>query len=424
MNRPHWLPDRFEISLGVLERIREDHDRFLRDLPPDLHAYVLDRYGFDVSGRYAGCRIEVPFGKASGQLSMTLDQVRADAAAGLGFVVLKTVIAEDARGCRTMDAWAVAESRMRVERITGRGGERGWTVTWKGRGWPGSLEDYLVLVEAAAAVGREAGMPVAASCKFHLPASGEAWNVQEYSHTLSRLVAAWRRVEPDAPFILEKDFSPTLAGTDAAARRRTVLRWLGEVAGVIKAHPGIVLGIKVMNAVFDDAFQVDMVRALLEAEVRPDFLVYANRLFDPDRTHEGQKGIAYGGPDLSDRNLRTLSRIRHLEARGDLPPLPPVSATGNVCSGRMALEYVLRGCTSLQLHTFFQVPASEYAMAQGSRSARALHHLLFSPDSGLIAGLHHCRQRWPYLFPGKGASVLDLTSAWRDERFRREVIDP
>jgi len=313
---------------------------------------------------------------------------------------------------------------MQVERITGRGGERGWTVTWKGRGWPGSLDDYLALIEAAAAVGREAGMPVAVSCKFHLPASGEAWNVQEYAHTLSRLAEAWRRIEPDKPLILEKDFSPTLAGTDAAARRRTVLRWLGEVAGIIKAHPGIVLGLKVMNAVFEDAFQVDMVRALLEADVRPDFLVYANRLFDPDRTFEGQKGIAYGGPDLSDRNLRVLSHVRRLEACSDLPLLPPVSATGNVCSGRMALEYILRGCTSLQLHTFFQVPASEYVMTQGSRSSRALHHLLFSPDDGLIAGLNHCKQHWPYLFSGEGASVLELASAWRDERFRREVMEP
>ena len=43
---------------------------------------------------------------------------------------------------------------------------------------------------------------------------------------------------------------------------------------------------------------------------RPDFLIYANRLFDPQRVFEGSRGVAYGGPDLSDRNLRLLSSLR------------------------------------------------------------------------------------------------------------------
>jgi len=51
-----------------------------------------------------------------------------------------------------------------------------------------------------------------------------------------------------------------------------------------------------MNARFDDLFQVEMMDACAGA----DTLVVCNRLFDAER------GIAYGGRDLSDRNLRVL----------------------------------------------------------------------------------------------------------------------
>ncbi len=53
----------------------------------------------------------------------------------------------------------------------------------------------------------------------------------------------------------------------------------------------------------------------------------------------------------------------------------------------MILEYARRGCESVQLHTFFQVPLSEYPAAQGTRTQRALHALVFHPRDGLIAGL-------------------------------------
>jgi len=65
--------------------------------------------------------------------------------------------------------------------------------------------------------------------------------------------------------------------------------------------------------------------------------------------------------------------------------VPPISATGNICSGRVMAEYALRGATSGQLHTYFQLPLSVYPAATGSRSARALHALLYHPDEGLIA---------------------------------------
>ena len=43
-------------------------------------------------------RCRIPIGKGSGQLSLNLEQLETDRAAGLAFVVLKTVIAEDPAG--------------------------------------------------------------------------------------------------------------------------------------------------------------------------------------------------------------------------------------------------------------------------------------------------------------------------------------
>jgi hypothetical protein len=127
-----------------------------------------------------------------------------------------------------------------------------------------------------------------------------------------------------------------------------------------------------MNARYDDDFQLQM----LESAVGADALVVFNRLWSPERA------VAYGGFDLSDRNLRVLGLAR---ARG--LALPPLAGTGNVCSGRMVLEYARAGCESVQLHTFLQLPLSEYPATAGSRTQRALHTLFFHPEDGLIAAL-------------------------------------
>ena len=60
-------------------------------------------------------------------------------------------------------------------------------------------------------------------------------------------------------------------------------------------------------------------RDSVQATSVPDFLVYANRLFDPDREFDGVRGIAYGGPDLSARNLDVLANLRLLEHQGVIP---------------------------------------------------------------------------------------------------------
>jgi hypothetical protein len=360
---------RSNVRYGMHEQLARDFERFKRELPRDLAGYVRDNYRIDFSTQYLGHPIPHPIGKGSGQLSLNLEQLETDRAAGLAFVVLKTVIAEDPSGERAMSAWAIRETRMKVERRRGVGGRDGWTVTWKGRGWDRPFEEYLTLVRAAADLTRSGEIVAVPSAKYHLPRLGEPFRSREYQYTTERLAAAWG----SEPLPLEKDFSPTLAGDSLADEREQILRWLREVPSQIRgAGKPVRLALKLMNARFDDVFQLEMLQAASSA----DALVVFNRLWDP------AAGVAYGGHDLSDRNLRVLQAARQQGLN-----LPPLVGTGNVCSGRHVLDYAQLGCESVQLHTFFQLPLSEYPATHGSRPQRALHTLVFHPQDGLIAGM-------------------------------------
>jgi hypothetical protein len=232
--------------------------------------------------------------------------------------------------------------------------------------------------------------------KYHLPGVGQThWRVEEYQYTTAALIQAWLTGGRPLPLILEKDFSPTLAGSDLAAARATVLGWLERVPELVRsAAPGQVrLGLKLFNSLDEDGFQLALLRAI-HGPARPDFLIYANRLFDPEREFDGVRGVAYGGPDLSDRNLRMLSALRAGQARGDVDKAAlEISATGDVSSGRLAVEYALRGCTSFQIHTLFQLPAEEFAMRRGSKVQRAIHRLYFDPRDGFIVWAIHAARR-------------------------------
>jgi len=333
-------------------------------LPRDFPAHVRDVYRIDLSGRYLGEPIPHPIGKGSGQLSLNVGQLETDAEAGLAFAVLKTVIAQDAAGAQSMAAWAIHETKMKVER---RGA--GWTVTWKGRGWDRSFDDYLALVRAGRDI-REAGrLLTVPSVKYHLPRLDEPFREAEYAFTTRALASAWGA----SPLLLEKDFSPTLAGDALADEKQQILRWLREVPQRIRAHADVRLAMKLMNARFDDDFQREMMEAASSAAA----LVVFNRLFDSNA------GVAFGGSELSNRNLRVLARL----TPGASPGIPELSGTGNIHSGRLIVEYALRGCSSVQLHTFFQLPLEEYPATDGSRTQRALHALVFDPRDGLIAVL-------------------------------------
>jgi len=356
----------------VRARLSTDFDRFRGELPRDFDDYVRQAYHIDLTARYLGYQLPHPFGKGSGQLSLNPEQLEADRAAGLAFVVLKTLIAETASGERSMSAWAIHETRMAVERRTGLNGRAGWTVTWKGRGWDRSLDEYLALVRTGRDLTRAGkdGMLVVPSVKYNLPRLGESFVEAEYVHTTAALADAWG--EGQLP--VEKDFSPTLAGDRLADERTQILHWIAEVPRRIRAASpnGARVQLKLMNARFDDEFQLEMVAAARDA----DGVTVFNRLFDSERR------VAYGGWDLSDRNLRVLDARK---ARGPGPN--GFSATGNICSGRLLLEYARLGCQSGQLHTFFQLPLGEYPATAGSRTARALHVLVFDPKDGIISGI-------------------------------------
>ena len=411
-----------DLSPALASKLAEDYEGLAgRGLPPRLEEYVRERYGLDLTSEYGGLPVKNPFGKASGQLSLNIKQVRADADAGLGFVVLKTIIAEDEAGGQSMSEWAIPETRMKVERIRGGGGAEGWNVTWKGRGWSDTFQAYLDLFAESLAAGNESGMLVVPSCKYHLPRPEEGeWRAGEYEHTTRRLLDVWEtRHAGGGVMPLEKDFSPTLAGSGRAAQVETVRRWMTAVTGLIRgaaAPRPVSVGLKLFNARFEEEFQIEMLRLVNEecgGGGRPDFIVYANRLFDPEREFEGKRGVAYGGPDLSARNLRVLGRLRALEQRGEIPRCPfPVSATGDIGSGRVAAEYLLRGASTFQMHTYFQLPHDEYRMARGGRTERALHELCFNPARGFVPCVLRLRR------------ALDWPAGWDVKRMADFCADP
>jgi hypothetical protein len=384
------------------DRLTRDFERFGSGLPREAAVHIREAYGIDLTARYLGIPIPHPIGKGSGQLSLNADQLEADRAAGLAFVILKTVIAEDAAGERSMGAWAVHETKMRVERRHAADGREGWTVTWKGRGWDRSFDDYLALVRLAGDLSRAGELLAVPSVKYHLPRLDEPFRDAEYRHTTGRLAAAWGA----GALPIEKDFSPTLAGDALADERVRILRWLREVPGRIRGAAGSVpvrLALKLMNARFDDAFQLEMMAAAAAA----DALVCFNRLWDDAAR------VAYGGWDLSERNLRVLRAARAAPAGATNAGSPALVGTGNVCSGRLILDYARAGCESVALHTYFQLPLGEYAAAAGSRTERALHALFFHPVHGLVAGMLELERAGVLHRRGGELRFLDLCA--RDE---------
>jgi hypothetical protein len=429
---PHLLPQVPDVPLETLRSVSLAHDRFARDgLPDDLDRFLLDAYDLDMTASYAGIPLRNPWGKASGQLSLNRASVEEAADAGLGLVVLKTVIAQDAAGSSAMSAWAIKESQMSVERIQSADSlEQGWTVTWNGRGWWQTLAEYLDLVRSACEIGLARNLLVVPSVKYHLPQPGETvWRTGEYQATTRALLDAYQSSGCPPPMPLEKDFSPTLAGSDRASQRASVIDWIRRVPGLIRAaapaSDQLRVGLKLFNTLEDDDFQRQLLAEVLVAPEPPDFVVYANRLFNPDRIYEGKRGVAFGGPDLSNRNLRILSAFRLDEHTGALVRKPlELSGTGNISSGRIAVEYALRGCSSFQIHTLFQLPASEFAMRTGSKVQRALHKLYFDPRDGFIVWALHAAQHLQ-LAPRDGAlHFLDIARRGAQSTLVRRDLNP
>ena len=67
-----------EIDSRERASLVRDYERFRAGLPHGLEDYVREQYQIDLSSEYGGHAIKNPFGKASGQLSLNLSQVRRD----------------------------------------------------------------------------------------------------------------------------------------------------------------------------------------------------------------------------------------------------------------------------------------------------------------------------------------------------------
>jgi hypothetical protein len=108
-----------------------------------------------------------------------------------------------------------------------------------------------------------------------------------------------------------------------------------------------------------------------------------------------------------------LALLRGLERHGEIPRCTfPISATGDIGSGRMAAEYLLTGASTFQMHTFFQLPNGEYRMRGGGKTERALHELYFNPERGFIACLLRLRR------------ALDWPADWDVKRMADFCADP
>src|SRR5207249_11427028 len=106
-------------------QLARDFERFGRSLPRDFAAHVHETYRIDLSAHYLGELLPHPVGKGSGQLSLNTKQLEEDADAGLAFVILKTVIAQDEAGAQSLAAWGIQETELQ--------GEQGQAATGGGR---------------------------------------------------------------------------------------------------------------------------------------------------------------------------------------------------------------------------------------------------------------------------------------------------
>jgi hypothetical protein len=382
MSNPELLKilDRISIDGSTAEALHGDF-AFADPMPSDdLNHAVRRKYGVDLSGSYAGIITGHPFGKASGQLSLSEKHVASDRQNGLSFTVLKSAVGVTEDGEVGIDEWRRSAPKMVTERRVAGDGREGWTVTWKGRGWDRSYQAYVELYEKS--LRGNPGYVVIPSLMVDV--NDRARATEQVAYCAGKLVEIHNTVSPGWDFLIEIDISPTLTLlTDKDNRKSFVDFVTTSVAAFRDGLPGSgKFIVKLPNAGYGAEYQLEMVKASLEsAGDKLAGTIIGNRLFDRSTTFEGQTGIAYGGWDLSNANLATLDIMIPKDMR------IPLVGTGNICSGRMMAEYGLRGCTSGQIHTFFQLPPDAYRAptGEGGRIWRALRQLVFDTSDGLIS---------------------------------------
>ena len=160
-----------------------------------------------------------------------------------------------------MAAWAIHETRMRVERRRSASGREGWTVTWKGRGWDRSFEDYLALVRTAGELTR-VGRLARGAVGQAAPAPARRSRSTRTEYRLHRRGARrrvgrgprwrWRRTSHRRSPGTRWPTSGSASSAGSARCPRTVRAAAGRP---------VRLALKLMNARYDDEFQVRMLEA-------------------------------------------------------------------------------------------------------------------------------------------------------------------
>ncbi len=377
------LPIQLEVPAEAKVRIERDYELYATDeLPAAWEDFVREEYGLDVAGRFAGMPVRNPFGLAGGPLCRNILQVREASEAGLGFATLIAARARDAAGATMVQDWRGLESEMDLEECDG-----GCSLTWIECGWYDNLDVYAEFLRTSLEVGGRRRMLVVPSVRVSVNARGQA-SPDEVHHTVRLLQEVWHGVHPDQPLPLEVEVVPEVRGLSLAHKKKALLHACGAAVGFIKAaseHPRYVcVGLKLGAAAFDAAFQARVVEAALGGAEKPRFLVLFDRLRRFERRRGGRHAVSYGGVELSQRNLATLDRL-------DRPV--EFSALGDICTGRKMVEYALRGATSGQMHTIFQLPMSSYRRQTGTRIERGLHELVFHPHHGLVSTMLHVKTR-------------------------------
>ncbi|MCC7519775.1 MAG: hypothetical protein IT578_11405 [Verrucomicrobiae bacterium] len=378
-----FLPILLEVPADAKARLRRDYDLYATDeLPAAWEEMVREDYGLEVAGRFAGLPLRNPFGCAGGPLCRNLLQVREASEAGLGFVTLIAARARDEAGATMVQDWRGLESEAVLE---GHNGDR--SLTWLECGWYDNLDVYAEFLRAALEVAGRRRMPVIPAVRFGVNVRGQA-SAAEARHTVRLLQEVWHGAHPDQPAPLEVEVLPEMRGLPAAQKKAALLRALRDAVRFLRAsseHPKYLhAGLKLGMAPFDAAFQARALEAALDGSEPPAFLVLFNRLRRYERWRGSYRAVSCGGPELARRNFVALDRIRR-----------PVefSALGDITTGRRMVEYALRGATSGQMHTVFQLPESAYRRRTGNRVDKALHELAFHPEHGLVAAMLHVKAK-------------------------------
>jgi hypothetical protein len=389
------LPIQLEVPAAQRSRLERDYALYATDEMPSAWEDLLrEDYGLEVGARFAGLPTRNPFGLAGGPLCRNLLQVREASEGGLGFATLIGARVRDEAGASMVQDWRGLESEVALEE---RDGER--SLAWVECGWYDNLEVYAEFLRTALEVAGRRRMPVIPAVRVGVNARGQA-SPAEAKYTVRLLQEVWHGAHPDQPMPLEVEVLPEVRGLPPARKKESLLRAFRGVAGFLRAsseHPKYLrAGLKLGAAPFDAAFQARALEAALGAADQPAFLVLFDRLRRFERRRGGRRAISFGGAELARRNFAALDRVgRAVE----------FSALGDVTTGRRMVEYALRGATSGQMHTIFQLPESAYRRKTGNRVDKALHELVFHPVHGLAAAMLHVKAR-------SGVSAfLDLAKA-------------